>query len=87
MEHFKWFQNKECEYYPCHSLENFKNEEDFNCLFCFCPIYSLGRECGGNYEYTEDGIKDCSNCLITHDRNNYEFMLSKTKELVLLVKE
>lgn len=41
-EHYKFFQNKECEYFPCHKV---KEAEDFNCLFCYCPLY-LKEECG-----------------------------------------
>ena len=40
-----------------------KHPEDFNCLFCYCPLYALGRGCGGSFHYTENGIKDCSGCL------------------------
>lgn len=35
----------------------------FNCLFCFCPLYLKGAECGGNFRYTEKGVKDCSQCM------------------------
>jgi Zn-finger protein len=37
----KFFENKECEYYPCHKLN------EINCLFCFCPIFDwcTDREC------------------------------------------
>jgi hypothetical protein len=31
---YKFFENKKCEYYPCHSLE------EINCLFCFCPLFN-----------------------------------------------
>lgn len=47
-EHYKFFQNKECEYFPCHKV---KNTENFNCLFCYCPLYALGDKCGGNFKY------------------------------------
>ena len=57
MEHYKFFQNEKCEYFPCHKCEN---TADFNCLFCYCPLYALGDKCGGNFCYTEGGIKDCS---------------------------
>ena len=30
-KHYNFFQNKECEYFPCHKGVK---EEDFNCLFC-----------------------------------------------------
>ena len=42
--------------------------DDFNCLFCYCPLYALGEDCKGNFTYTVDGIKDCSNCNIPHHR-------------------
>ena len=40
------FTHKECEYYPCHEVSD---PEQFNCLFCFCPLYSLGSRCGGKF--------------------------------------
>lgn len=43
-EHYKFFQNRECEYFPCHKTND---PEHFNCLFCFCPLYALGERCGG----------------------------------------
>ena len=55
--HYAFFQNRDCEYFPCHAT---KHPEDFNCLFCYCPLYALGRGCGGNFRYTEAGIKDLS---------------------------
>ena len=44
--HYAFFQNRDCEYFPCHAT---KHPEDFNCLFCYCPLYALGRGCGGNF--------------------------------------
>ncbi len=35
---YKFFRNKDCEYFPCHKV---KNDEKFNCLFCYCPLYFL----------------------------------------------
>ena len=32
--HYAFFQNRDCEYFPCHAT---KHPEDFNCLFCYCP--------------------------------------------------
>ena len=40
--HYAFFQNRDCEYFPCHET---KHPEDFNCLFCYCPLYALGRGC------------------------------------------
>ena len=54
-KHYQFFQNRQCEYFPCHQGIA---EADFNCLFCFCPLYALGKACGGNCVYTEQGIKD-----------------------------
>ena len=58
-----FFANTECKYYPCHE----KAGEDFNCLFCYCPLYGMGDKCGGYFIYTQSGKKDCSNCLIPHN--------------------
>ena len=71
---YAFVQNKNCEYFPCHKTEK---EEDFNCLFCYCPLYALGERCGGNYVYSADGIKDCSDCRIPHVRENYGRILEK----------
>ncbi|MCK5763328.1 MAG: cysteine-rich small domain-containing protein [Clostridiales bacterium] len=72
-ENYKFVQNSKCEYFPCHKGVD---KEKFNCLFCFCPLYMLGKECGGNFVYS-NGIKDCSNCTIPHDENGYEYIMSK----------
>ena len=37
---YQFFQNRQCEYFPCHEVEK---EEDFNCLFCYCPLYQKER--------------------------------------------
>ena len=68
MKHYDFFQNSECEYFPCHKGADPKT---FSCLFCYCPLYALGENCGGNFRYTQKGIKDCTNCLRPHIRENY----------------
>lgn len=70
----KFFQNRSCEYFPCH-----KNvpEEDFNCLFCYCPLYLLGRDCGGNFVYLSNGIKSCENCTLPHGATGYDHVMDK----------
>ncbi|HAE63077.1 MAG TPA: metal-binding protein [Eubacteriaceae bacterium] len=83
-KHYRYFQNKECEYYPCHHIEN---EDKFNCLFCYCPLYALGDKCGGCFKYTDKGIKDCRNCSIPHDQENYEKIIEKLGELIDMVKK
>lgn len=80
---YSFFQNKDCKYFPCHKTDC----DDFNCLFCYCPLYALGSRCGGNYRYTEKGIKDCTNCLIPHSPGGYEYVLSKYQEIADLAKQ
>ena len=65
----RFFQNRDCEYFPCHCGVS---EEEFNCLFCYCPLYALGKQCGGSCTYTEKGIKSCKNCVFPHRKENYE---------------
>lgn len=84
MENYKYFQHKSCEYFPCHKTDK---PEDFNCLFCYCPLYALGKDCGGNFTYTETGIKDCSGCLIPHRRENYERIMAKMEQIITLAKK
>lgn len=69
-----FFQNKSCKYFPCHKGVE---EAQFNCMFCYCPLYMLGERCGGNYTYTKDGIKDCSLCVIPHIKDNYSYIADR----------
>jgi Zn-finger protein len=77
MEHYKFFQNTECEYFPCHQTAH---PEDFNCLFCYCPLYFMGKECGGNFAYLENGIKSCMDCMKPHRRVNYDMIIKQLSE-------
>ena len=83
MDHFKFFQNRSCEYFPCHKGVS---EDAFNCLFCFCPLYALGDKCGGNFTYTKEHVKDCSNCARPHLRNNYDSICSGVSQVIEMVK-
>jgi Zn-finger protein len=74
MEHYKFFQNRECEYFPCHETEH---PENFNCLFCYCPLYALGKECGGNFTILENGVKSCMDCMKPHRRVNYDVIIEQ----------
>jgi len=73
-KHYAFFQNTECEYFPCHKMKDIDN---FNCLFCYCPLYMLNENCGGNFHYLEYGIKDCSDCIFPHQKDNYEKIIQK----------
>lgn len=70
---YKFFSNKECEFYPCHKV---KEDFEFNCLFCYCPLY-LKEKCVGNPKYLDNGIRDCSNCLVPHTASNYELIVKE----------
>lgn len=71
---YKFFQNKECEWFPCHSI---LSKENFSCLMCFCPLYNF-KDCGGNYTVLQNNVKDCSNCTIPH--YNYDYVIKKLIE-------
>lgn len=75
---YKFYQNKACEYFPCHPVEG---EEKFNCLFCYCPLYLLKKDCGGSFRYSHN-IKDCSFCLIPHGEKGYDYIISKMEEVM-----
>lgn len=70
-----FFENKDCEFYPCHQTDR------LNCLFCFCPLYSI--ECGGNFKQInkKNGqiIKDCSDCLLPHTDTGYNYIIKMLK--------
>jgi Zn-finger protein len=71
----KFFQNKECEYFPC---QDGIDVNKFNCMFCFCPLYTF-EDCGGSYTVLKNGWKDCSGCLIPH--TEYDYIIDKIREL------
>lgn len=65
----RFFENKDCKYFPCH-----KDLDEFNCLFCYCPMYT-SEHCLGNPEYMEKKgkrIKVCTNCSFPHQPENYD---------------
>jgi len=61
-----FFRNVSCAYFPCHEGVD---EREFNCLFCYCPLYALGPACGGDFSYTASGVKDCSGCTRLHRKD------------------
>ena len=75
----KFFTNRNCEYFPCHSGID---ESEFNCLFCYCPLYLLGENCGGGFVITEKGVKDCTACTFPHRKSNCEAMQERIKKAV-----
>lgn len=79
-KNYAFFSHKECEYFPCHKTQDL---DSFNCLFCYCPLYLLGKECGGNFTYDECGVKDCSACMVPHRKENYEKITARLAQAIL----
>jgi Zn-finger protein len=78
---FSFFENKECDYHPCHPSVKGK----FNCLFCFCPMYYA--VCIGEPEYIQINgmmVKDCSGCDYPHRPENYSTIVDY---LTLMLRE
>ena len=84
MANYDFFQHKACEYFPCHDVAD---PESFSCMFCYCPLYALGDQCGGNFTYTEQGIKDCSGCMKPHRRENYPKIMAKMDAVLELARK
>ena len=80
-KHYAFYCNRECECFPCHPTAD---PENFNCLFCWCPLYALGEKCGGTFRYTEKGVKDCSGCPFPHVRMNYGRVMDRFQEVAKL---
>ena len=83
-QNYKFFNHKDGEYFPCHKTND---PDNFNCLFCYCPLYALKDKCGGNFRYTDNGIKDCSNCFLPHRRDNYDYIIRKFQDIINITKK
>lgn len=76
---YRFFENRDCRYFPCH-----KGLSDFNCLFCYCPLYFLD-DCPGTPDtITHNGVKirDCSSCVFPHRPENYGEIMKCLKEAI-----
>ena len=74
---YRFFENQECKYFPCH-----KGLEEFNCLFCYCPMYPI-KDCPGTPQFVEKkgkNIKVCTNCTFPHQPENYDRIVKILKE-------
>ena len=68
---YSFTQHTACEFFPCHKTAH---PEDFNCLFCYCPMYSMPN-CPGSKTYIEKNgkkIKVCTDCTFPHRPENYD---------------
>ena len=81
---YSFSQHRDCEFFPCHKTEK---PEDFNCLFCYCPLYALGKECGGNFVILENGVKDCSDCTVPHRKENYGYITEQFQHILRLIQQ
>lgn len=79
---YSFFSHKSCEYFPCHEAAD---REDFNCLFCYCPLYPLKDRCGGNFKYLGN-LKDCSDCTLPHHKRNYGYIMRRFSEIMAVSK-
>ena len=82
--HCAVFQNTDCDYFPCHKTAH---PERFNCLFCYCPLYALGRECGGNFCSPESGIKNFVNCMFPRRQETYDRVIARFGDIVRKMQE
>lgn len=76
---YRFFENKECKYYPCH-----QNIENVNCLFCYCPMYNY-ENCLGNNKYIEKNgkrIKVCTDCTFPHKADNYDKVIEFLRQQI-----
>ena len=71
---YSFFAHRACEAFPCHETDDVEN---FNCLFCYCPLYILDSECGGTFRYLPNGVKDCTPCTLPHVRDNYGYITGR----------
>ena len=78
---YAFFQHRDCEFFPCHEGVA---EEEFNCLFCYCPLYALAERCGGAFCYLPSGVKSCVDCAFPHIRENYDAVLARFPEIAAL---
>ena len=72
----RFFRNTGCKFFPCHKNVD---EAEFNCLFCYCPLYPLGEGCGGDF-VIKDGVKSCINCIRPHIADNYDEINEKLRK-------
>lgn len=79
-----FFSNRACAHFPCHGGVE---PDEFNCLFCYCPLYALGPDCGGDFRYNEKGYKVCTDCTRLHEGDaGVAFVLERFPELAELAR-
>lgn len=67
---YKYFKNTDCKYFPCHKGLS----DDFNCLFCYCPMYSMPN-CPGSKTYIEKNGKKLRYAQTVHFHTDRKIMI------------
>ena len=80
----RFYQNLDCQYFPCHEGVS---PDSFNCLFCYCPLYMLGPDCGGTFEVLDNGFKSCMGCTFPHEADHYEAMTAAVCQVLRLTSQ
>ena len=81
---YSFFSHKKCEYFPCHKGAD---PEELQLPVLLLSAVRAGREMRREFPYTENGIKDCTGCLVPHRRENYGYITGKYRELAQMMKE
>lgn len=79
---YRFYMNTDCTYFPCHKVDN---TEEFNCMFCYCPLYFI-EDCGGNHDCS-NGFKDCTYCTIPHIPKGYDFINEKIVKVLKAMRQ
>ncbi len=72
--HYKYFIHRDCTFFPCHDLTEWRS-----CLFCWCPLYLL--QCNGTFTF-RGSVKDCSACTLPHTAEGYDLIVKSVSEQV-----
>ena len=60
--------NETCEYYPCHDMEDGKQQ----CDFCYCPFYPCGDSSTGGEWIKGKNVWSCKDCKWIHEEATVE---------------
>ncbi|WP_432490175.1 cysteine-rich small domain-containing protein [Flavonifractor plautii] len=74
---FSFSSNKAWERYPCRSMQKGWNSAACSAIVrCIC-----WAERAEMLHHLENGVKDCSKCLIPHQRDNYGYLAGRFQEI------
>ena len=64
--------------------DSFINNTD--CKYFPCHK-TLGDACGGNFTYMENGVKNCTDCMVPHTRNAVQYILKRWPDIAARAKK